>query len=286
VSTGLKVDTAKMKLAADQEANDGPASMDLSADGSTLLAINTKSGVIRLWSVNSQQIMRQITVARRDGRMFPTGNVRFLDNHTFGAWCPTSQAIFRGRTDTSEKDKWLPVGAPRDRGTLSANGEILAVMPSRGRCVILWDVEKDRQRQALRHDDNAIMAVAFSPNGQHVATGGLDNTVRLWQVADAARLVSIKGHGKGDVFLPVGVYSLAFSPCGRFLASGGHDGCVNVWDASSYERVHTFRVTFKPIITSITFSRDSRLLACGFIGAEKKAGLCVWEMSSNRHAGP
>jgi len=104
VSTGQKVDTAKMKLAADQEANDGPASMDLSADGSTLLAINTKSGVIRLWSVNSQQIMRQITVARRDGRMFPTGNVRFLDNHTFGAWCPTSQAIFRGRTDTSEKD--------------------------------------------------------------------------------------------------------------------------------------------------------------------------------------
>ncbi len=67
-----------------------------------------------------------------------------------------------------------------------------------------------------------VKGVAFSPNGRALASGSIDYTVQLWQVADGSLLHTLEGHTEY-------VKSVAFSPDGAMLASGSADGTVRLW---------------------------------------------------------
>ena len=66
-----------------------------------------------------------------------------------------------------------------------------------------------------------VDAVAFSPDGKTLATGGWDDLVRLWDVASGHLRATLNGP-------PNWVRCLAFSPDGKFLASGGDVGADGV----------------------------------------------------------
>jgi len=70
-----------------------------------------------------------------------------------------------------------------------------------------------------------VNAVAFSPDGQTLASGSNDYTVKLWDVNSGRELRSLEGHSRS-------VNAVAFSPDGRTLASGSADGQVRLWDAA------------------------------------------------------
>jgi WD40 repeat protein len=61
-----------------------------------------------------------------------------------------------------------------------------------------------------------ILTLAFSPDGQFLATGDANNEVRLWQVSDGRQAAICKGHTDW-------VRSVSFSPDGKTLISGGGD---------------------------------------------------------------
>ena len=56
-----------------------------------------------------------------------------------------------------------------------------------------------------------------------IASGGLDKTVKVWDVLTGDSLASLSGH---EYY----VNSVAFSPDGSRIASGGGDNAVKVWD--------------------------------------------------------
>jgi WD40 repeat protein len=89
--------------------------------------------------------------------------------------------------------------------------------------VKLWDVAQGEVARTLAGHGDDVRTIAFSPDGQVLAsgTGGWDDpgesVIRLWRVSDGALLDTFSGHGDW-------VEKVAFSPDGTLLTSCGRDG--------------------------------------------------------------
>ena len=75
-----------------------------------------------------------------------------------------------------------------------------------------------------------LRAVAVSPDGTLVATGGNDNLVRVWSAADGSLVKELPGHDRH-------VYNVAFHPSGKFLVSGDLVGVLKQWEVGSWNHV-------------------------------------------------
>jgi len=70
----------------------------------------------------------------------------------------------------------------------------------------------------------AVLAVAFAPQGDMLATASGDGTVRLWDMGTDLPLYTLKGHTDW-------VLCISWSPDGHYLASGSMDNDVRIWNA-------------------------------------------------------
>ena len=80
-------------------------------------------------------------------------------------------------------------------------------------------------------NDIGVTAIAISPDGTRIATGGVDGAVGIWNAATGKQRWIFAAHGDGRVT------SLQFSPDGERLASGGSDGYVDEWRADNGVRI-------------------------------------------------
>ena len=100
-----------------------------------------------------------------------------------------------------------------------------------------------------------VLSVAFSPDGQILASGSDDHTVRLWDIATGTLLHTLEGHtGR--------VHEVAFSRNGRTLASGSDDHTVRLWDIATGTLRHILEDHTESVY-SVAFSPDGRTLASG-----------------------
>ncbi|MBD2461984.1 hypothetical protein H6G89_13095 [Oscillatoria sp. FACHB-1407] len=115
------------------------------------------------------------------------------------------------------------------------------------------DLSKSRFTQPF----GFIYSVAFSPEGQLLATGDNNNLVCLWQVADGQPRLTLKGH-KGWV------WSVAWSPDGQILASGSEDCSVRLWDVETGNCLAILQDDSKDTIKCVAWHPNGRfLVSCG-----------------------
>jgi WD40 repeat protein len=110
-------------------------------------------------------------------------------------------------------------------------------------------------RSTLTGHTSSVFSLAFSRDGQWLASGGFDQTVRLWSVPDGAEQATLDGHTGA-------VRSVAFSPDGRRLASASSDGTVRLWDVKTAQPIAALE-GHDEAVCAVAFSPDGELLASG-----------------------
>ena len=173
----------------------------------------------------------------------------------------------------------LPEGAKArlGKGTITGNvayspdGTLLAVSTSIG--VWLYDAVTHQEVNLLTGHESLVLCVAFSPDGQTLASGSWDRTIRLWNPYTGQHKATLMDDGMWDVT------SIAFSPDGSTLASGGGrwSNKILLWDIGIGSLKAKF-IGHTGNVTSVVFSPDGKMLASG--GGWKDNTVRLWDLKA------
>jgi WD40 repeat protein len=152
---------------------------------------------------------------------------------------------------------------PGYRCASSPDGKTLAVGGAEG-TISLWDIRSWEPIATLTghpattegraaHTADAISGLAFSPDGQMLASTGGDLKVRLWNVATGREVACLKGHTDS-------IWTVAFAPDGKTLATCSRDGTVKLWNLTVQAEAATLK-GHQGQVVAVAFAPDGNLLA-------------------------
>jgi WD40 repeat protein/SpoVK/Ycf46/Vps4 family AAA+-type ATPase len=176
--------------------------------------------------------------------------------------------------------------------------------------------DTDVAKSVFTETFGSIHSLAFSPDGNCLASGDFNGDIRLWDTRTHQLQSILKGHTNwvqavtyspirpllasgsfdytiklwdlttGECFKTLaehtqGVYSVAFSPDGQILVSGSDDCTVKLWDVNSGQCLTSLQHEANPAhdIKSVAFSPDGRIIASG--GADRTIQL--WHIQDDSH---
>jgi WD40 repeat protein/energy-coupling factor transporter ATP-binding protein EcfA2 len=107
----------------------------------------------------------------------------------------------------------------------------------------------------LHGHTNAVRTVAYSPDGQSIASAGRDNQIILWDTESRREIRTFVGHQDW-------INNVVFSSTGTTLYSASSDGTLRVWDIGTGRNIAT-PITLEDEIWGLAISADDQWLAYG-----------------------
>ncbi len=133
------------------------------------------------------------------------------------------------------------------------DGKRLAVATILG--IWIYDTQTGKALDLLIGHADSVLGVSFSPDGNTLASGGLDGTIRLWDANTGEPRRTLEGHRSW-------IDSVSFSPDSNTLASGSEDRTIRLWDVDTGEPLRTLE-GHTDAVFSVSFSPDGHTLASG-----------------------
>ena len=125
----------------------------------------------------------------------------------------------------------------------------------------------DQSHMTLRGQSSYVWSVAFSPNGQRIASSGEDNTIKVWDAATGMEVMTISGHRSP-------IRSVVFSPDGKEIVSGSSDKAIKVWDGATGDERMTLH-GHENVVESVSFSPAGRR-----IFSRSRNSIKVWDAAT------
>ncbi|HEY9844633.1 MAG TPA: caspase family protein, partial [Candidatus Caenarcaniphilales bacterium] len=126
------------------------------------------------------------------------------------------------------------------------------------------------QVKTLAGHADTVWSVAISPDGQTLASGSGDQTIKLWNLQTGKLRHTLSGHADT-------VWSVAISPDGQTLVSGSGDQTIKLWNLQTGRLERTFSGHTNRVI-SVTISPDGQMLGSG--SADRTAK--VWQLHTGK----
>ncbi len=160
-----------------------------------------------------------------------------------------------------------PVGRIQDVA-LHPRGDVLA--GACGSVVVLWDMGTGQELRHLAGHTGDVTSVGWDPQGEWLASGSDDRTVRIWEASTGRAVRHLQGHTGS-------VTSVAWHPQGEWLASGSDDRTVRIWEASADREVQRLK-GHAGSVTSVGWDPQGERLASG----SDDRTVRIWEASTGR----
>jgi serine/threonine protein kinase len=174
------------------------------------------------------------------------------DDKTIKLW--DTQTGYLIRTLPSEDDR------PVLRLAFSPDGNFLASCSGqepRHKEIRLWHVRDGWKSRLLEGHEDAVLALAFAPEGDTLASAGHDGQLRLWELRSGRGSEVLKEYDQK-------LLALAFSDDGKYMACGSSDNTIKLWSYQPQTRSWKEQEPLKAhkgFITAIAFSPDNKTLA-------------------------
>ena len=261
--------------------------VSISQDGSYVLS-GGYDKTARLWDARKGKTLHvwQVGVAPAFLSISPDGRLAF--SHCAGG--AALWEVVTGERVTLLKGKGFTTGSFSPDGRMTLIGDIQGN-------IHLWSVGPTDNTppippaplasvEPLRGHRKTVRCVAFSPDGQRLVSGALDNEVRVWNVKSGQELALLSGH---EHF----VEAVAFTADGKRIVSAARDGTVRVWDADAAVEVDRFRAYDRTLFQQrpkkelLKYQRPAALSPCGeyAVFAQKGFPLRLWHVAEKRELG-
>ena len=250
--------------------------LSISPDDSQVAAV-LGDGSLRIWQIDTNGHLRPETelIASfrpyeewRVGMAFFPGEARVIRSRNRWEtviWCPKSDSVEVLSNIKPSLLQAVSVWPNRTLNTKEPYTRLIALGLSSG-TVQLWHYGSTRKRIDCQHS-SGVNTLAFSADGQFLATGGDGKHMRIWNTKSGEEVATLP--------LIARAYALAFTPDGSRLAIGTSSNEIQLWDTHSWTSVAQL-AGHKQYVHSLEFSPDGNQL----LSASGDKTIRIWETAS------
>ncbi len=131
-----------------------------------------------------------------------------------------------------------------------------AVVLSGSSSIEIFRTQSGKRERIITNREHSALSIVLHNAGKLAATGGKDDTIRIWETDQTTAKGVLRGHLSA-------VSVLALNPGGSILASGSLDGTVIFWDIREKKLLKSSKVTGKGSVKSLVFHPNGNIIAIG-----------------------
>jgi len=137
------------------------------------------------------------------------------------------------------------------------------------RLVKIYSTKTGEVQHKIKKHTDWVTAVAFSPDGEMLATADRNGGISVWDPDNAQELYTLAGH-------KLAVTSLSWRGDSKLLASASEDGTVKLWEMKEGKQVKSWTAHGLGVL-SVNYSHEGKLITCG-----RDNAITLWDSNGSK----